>query len=82
MNEFSNEEIGILVDALDAWVMRKQSGDLMVGLLTALVAKDDPSIKAKQAEEKRISEMERKLDSDTATLLKAKLIKLRQKAIA
>jgi len=82
MNEFSNEEIGILVDALDAWVMRKQSGDLMVGLLTALVAKDDPTIKAKQAEEKRLADMERKLDSDTATLLQAKLIKLRQKAIA
>jgi len=58
------------------------SGDLMVGLLTALVAKDDPTIKAKQAEEKRLADMERKLDADTATLLQAKLIRLRQKAIA
>jgi hypothetical protein len=84
MNKLTHEDIGILIEALDAWVQRKQSGELVGELLEGLLAPKEAGqeLKAKREERRREAAREKQLDADTATLLKAKLIKLRQEEFA
>jgi len=82
MNDnLTNEEITILIESLDSWVHRNQSGELMGDLLTAMIdGKMTPEMKAERDQRRATMKREQQLDQDTATLLKAKLIRMRQRA--
>ncbi len=83
-NNLSSKEIDILVDALEAWERKDMTGKLMGGLLKAMIAKDDPVMKAKMEEEERIEnekeEKEARQRKEVALMLKAKLIGIKQNA--
>jgi len=81
-NTLSSKEIDLLVDALDAWERKDLTGKLMSGMLKGMFAKDDPVLKAKMEEEERIEnekeEKEARQRKETALMLKAKLIGIKQ----
>lgn len=80
MNTLNDEDIRILVEALDAWINRNASGEIMGDLLEAVLSEkgDRTDAKAKQAERREKARQEKLLDQETATLLKAKLIGIRR----
>ena len=82
MNGLTNEEISILLEVLDAWVNGRTSGEFMGDILYTIMGKDTDENKMKIEERRRESKREQQLDADVATLLKAKLIQIRQKQIA
>ncbi len=79
MENLTVEELDTLIEALDAWTTADRSDRMLVGLIIgAMVSKEDSSAGAKFFEGITDGTAE-KMESrkEVATLLKAKLIKMR-----
>jgi hypothetical protein len=78
----TNEEIDLLIEAMDSWANRHTTGEIIGGMLEAMLGdKATPEAKAKFEHDRATKKIEQRLDQDTATLLKAKLIRIRQHSV-
>jgi hypothetical protein len=81
-NTLSSKEIDTLVDALEAWEKKDFGSKIMGSLLKGMLTKDDPVAKAKYEEEERVEnekeEREQRIRKETALMLKAKLVMMKQ----
>lgn len=81
-DDFTTQEIDILIEALDEWVAKDFSGRMMSGLLDAMLLKDMPPEKRQEHEEKSRRDEEnrkrkKKLRIEQSIVMKAKLLKAR-----
>lgn len=80
-SEISDDDITVLVEALEAWEQKDFAGQIMSDIFGMMLGKDDPASKARMAE----MQAQEKLKRDRATsarkersiMLKAKLLTLR-----
>ena len=80
---FNEEELKVLTEALDSWKNRKMSGKLIGGLMAAMMSDklpEEEKLKLEQELKKKEEEdeLQRENDSETATLIKSKLIMLKR----
>ena len=86
--EFSNEDVDMLIDAVDAWVDKDAAGNILIEMMEAVfVPKDAPmemkeEIRTKREGEKLKAKSEKKLRKERAIMMKAKLLKLRDSIVA
>lgn len=83
MNNLSNQEIDILISSVDHWVNKDQMDGLFGGLLTAMFSDkmseaDKAKQKAKELEEEKKRADAKQLRQETAIMLKAKLLTMKQ----
>jgi hypothetical protein len=79
MNGLTNDDIDILVESLDSWVQRRQSGEMLGDLLEGLLLSkgadvDVAKAKTERTARKEQAKMKEKEEMELATILKAKLI--------
>ena len=81
MNELSIEDLNVLIDAVDAWVEKDSSGELIGGLITAMLTDKNPEAQEKMKREREADQakkkQEKQLAKETAVLLKGKLIQMK-----
>ena len=83
--ELKIEELDILIDAMTAWESRDSFGQLMGGLMGAMLAKDDEQREERHAQfEKTMEEKadQQRREKETSIIIKAKLIQMKDKLIA
>jgi hypothetical protein len=81
--DLTHEDMTILIEAVDEWVSKGLTGEMMGDIFGAmLLDKSDPEQKAKWEQEREMKrlaqQVEKEQRKETATLLKAKLIMLRR----
>ena len=78
---FTDEEIEIILDALDAWENQPSSSGMLMSLLGSALIKDEE--KAVQFFEKSAEESSRKSKSrrDRVILIKAKIVQMKNEAV-
>jgi hypothetical protein len=78
----NHDDLTVLIEAVDSWVNKDATGELMGALFEGMLAdKNSPEAEKlkREREEKRLAkDVEHRQRKDSATLLKAKLIMLRQ----
>lgn len=87
LGEFTEQEIEILIEAVDEWVNKDFGGNLMSDLLSmALLDGASPERKEKMKREKeeehQKSKHAKQLRKEQAIILKAKLLKTRDSIVA
>ena len=85
--EFTEQEIGILIEAVDAWVDKDFGHTIMTDMLTMMISDGtSPEIKEKikrdKEEEKQKAKQSKILREEQAIMLKAKLLKARDMIVA
>lgn len=85
MKVLNTKEINILVEALEAWENKDLGSELMMGLFTAMICRDDPDAKSKmeieESERREKMEREKTERKETSLMLKAKLIEMKRESI-
>ena len=81
-NNLSSKEIDTLVEALEAWETKDNTGRLLGGLMSAMLSDkmgDEAKAKMEAAEKEREekAEREQKQRKETSLLLKAKLVMMK-----
>jgi hypothetical protein len=84
MDKINNQEIDILIEAVDEWVNKDSMGNLMTGLMGTLFTDKMDEVGKKKFEEMeakkdRERKEARKLREETAIMLKAKLLSMKQR---
>lgn len=81
----TNEDINILLEAVDAWLARGLSGYMMSTMISAIAIRDPEERKKAMQEEKdceKSKEAEKAVEKERAIVLKAKLLMIRDKKYA
>ena len=85
MQELTSQEFEILIEAIDVWPNRRSASDLMGTLITHMISSGNDemkkSLEEKEVEEKAEKERISKQENEISTVLKAKLIQLRDAAL-
>lgn len=79
VESFTQQELDILVEALDAWVNKEQSGEMVGDLLEAIAIpkeKQDEKYLQNKASRKHDGEVKKSMRKQQAILLQAKIINL------
>jgi len=87
LKEFTEQEVEILIEAVDAWVDKEFSGEIMGSLLTMALGNNAPpevkeKLKQQQEEEYAKSKRAKVLRKEQAIFIKAKLLKTRDSIVA
>ena len=80
--DLTKEDLNILIEALDSWLNRDFGGEIIGDMLGSLLAKDEEGKKKileEREERKKVKETQKQNEAEIATLLKAKLILMKQK---
>lgn len=85
--EFTEQEVEILIDAVDAWVDKDFGHSIMTDMLTMAFSDGaSPKVKEKmnrtKEEEHKKAKQEKTLRKEQAIMLKAKLLKTRDTIVA
>ena len=85
--EFTEQEIGILIEAVDAWVDKDFGAHIITDLLTMALSDGAPpeakeKMKRTKEEECAKAKQEKTLRKEQAIMLKAKLLKARDSIVA
>lgn len=83
MESFKEEEIDVLIEALDSWESKDFGGEVLGMMLEAMIGdKMSEESKIKMVEDKKKQDAEKeqkkKMRKETSVLLKAKLIQFKQ----
>lgn len=80
----NDDEMGILVEALEAWVDKDAAGELMSELLIGLVGDkgDAEAIASKRTKQKEEAKQAKQLRKEKSILLQGKLIRMRDALVA
>ena len=85
MQELTSQEFEILIEAVDVWPNRRSASDLMGTLIIHMISSGNDemkkSLEEKEVEEKAEKEHISKQENEISTVLKAKLIQLRDAAL-
>ena len=85
--EFTEQEIGTLIDAVDAWVDKDFGGEVMGSLLEMMISDGAPpeakeKMKQRQEEDRIKAKQAKSMRKEQAIMLKAKLLKARDRVVA
>jgi len=78
----TKEDLDILIEALDAWLKRDASREILGDIFGTMLLKDDEARNkffAEREEKKQQKKSQQQNEQEIATLLKAKLILIKQK---
>jgi len=79
---FTEDEINVLLEAVEAWEKEDAASGLMSMMLGAMLIKDEAERDAMMEESKAATEAKTNAKKERAILLKAKLIQMRNANIA
>lgn len=82
--DFTADDIDCLMDALEVWETKGETGELMADIFGSMLVKDDPIAKAKieadRVERRQKHEREKRRRKERSIVLRAKLITMRDDA--
>jgi len=83
MPDITDDDIAVLVEALESWESKDAFSDAMGELFSAVICKDDPVAKAKMEDSRRTEKIAREraktLRKERSIILRAKLLTLRER---
>ncbi len=82
-SKLTSDDLTVLGEALDSWIVKDAAGSIMSELIVGLVARDGQEAAAQKLEEqKQRLAIEKQQRKDRAILLQAKLIQMRDRLLA
>lgn len=87
LDEITEQEVNVLIEAVDAWVDKDFGHSIMTDMITMMLS-DGASPEAKEKikrtkeDERNKAKQEKTLRKEQAIMLKAKLLKIRDKIVA
>ncbi len=80
--KLDGDELTVLIEALEAWIHKDASGEMISSLIFGLFGKDDVKMEQKMADMRAESDQKKVLRKDRAILIQAKLIQMRDGLVA
>lgn len=82
MTQLSRDECEVLIEALDSWITKDAMGSFVGSMVGSLLMKKDDPARAdwerEEAVKRNFEDAERRERSETAALIKAKLISIKR----
>lgn len=81
--DISDDDIDVLLEALEAWETKDVAGDIMGDIFSAVLAGKDPAAKAEMENSRRGEKVQRErakvLRKERSIMLRAKLLTIRER---
>lgn len=81
--ELTDDDLGTLIDALEAWESKDQAGEMLGDVLGAMLTRDDPRAKHELEQRMRSDQLMRDrakgMRKERSVMLRAKLLTLRNR---